>query len=80
MLTLTDIKIWDVLAELVKLCTYPAPLNPFAIDFNYFENLQPKERLLATGAMVSLLRKMVISRNEDKIYTAKGRHLLELWK
>lgn len=31
-----DVKVWDMIAELVDVCTIPAPKNPFAIDLAYF--------------------------------------------
>lgn len=52
----TDIKVWDIIAELVHICTCPSPPNPFAVDLDYFEALPVRERLLATAAMISLLR------------------------
>ncbi|XP_032230912.1 uncharacterized protein LOC5506625 isoform X2 [Nematostella vectensis] len=56
-----DTKLWDIIAEIVKLCMYPAPLNPFTVDFKYFEGLPSGERLIATGAMASFLQKVVTS-------------------
>jgi hypothetical protein len=67
----SDVKVWDIIAELVKLCTYPPPNNPFAVDFEYFDNLPIEERLLATAAMVNFLQKMILSKKEDQRYTAK---------
>ncbi|XP_031565577.1 uncharacterized protein LOC116300779 isoform X2 [Actinia tenebrosa] len=66
---LNDSKLWDIIGEVVKLCMYPAPLNPFAIDFQYFEGLSLGERLIATGAMVNFLQKVVSS--GDHIYNAR---------
>ncbi|CAH1773334.1 unnamed protein product, partial [Owenia fusiformis] len=65
-----DIKLWDILAELVKLCTYPPPINPFEVDFDYFENLPAQEQVLASGAMISFLQKVFSHRQQDKPYTA----------
>ena len=66
---------WDVLAELIKLCTYPPPLNPFAVDFSYFDELPQSERLIATGAMINFLQKVIGSQRKDKPYTSKGKQL-----
>ena len=66
-------KLWDIIAELVKLCTYPAPLNPFAVDYSYFDELPLNERVLATGAMVNFLQKVITYQTKDKPYTAKGK-------
>lgn len=53
---------------------YPAPLNPFAIDFKYFEGLPLVQRVIATGAMAHFLQKVVAS--GDHAYNARG----EEWK
>ena len=52
---------WDVIAELVAICTCPSPPNPFAVDLDYFEALPSTERVLATAAMLSLLRSILAS-------------------
>ena len=57
----TDAKVWDVIEELVHICTSPSPPNPFAVDMDYFEALPVRERTLATAAMVSLLRSILAS-------------------
>ena len=63
---------WDVVAELVKLCTYPSPRNPFAIDYDYFSMLPLSERVLATAAMVNLLQKILIHTPDQKMYAGQG--------
>ena len=68
----SDIKPWDIIAELVKLNTYPPPLNPFSVDFSYFDELPANERLIASGALINFLQKMLASHKRDKPYTAKG--------
>eukprot|EP00055_Hartaetosiga_balthica_P011862 m.55527 g.55527 ORF g.55527 m.55527 type:complete len:282 (-) comp7756_c1_seq2:3784-4629(-) len=50
-----DVKIFDIVAELVTVNTRPPPLNPFAVDFSYFECLSKYESVIASGAMVDLL-------------------------
>ena len=32
-----DVKLWDIVAELVEVCTVPSPVNPFSVDFDYFD-------------------------------------------
>ena len=49
-------KIWDIIAELVRGCTVPAPPNPFAVDFNYFEALPLPEKMLMSGAVVNFFK------------------------
>ena len=58
------------MAEVVKLCMYPSPLNPFAVDFKYFEGLPLAQRVIATGAMAHFLQKVVAS--GDHAYNARG--------
>ena len=67
---LSDTKLWDIMAEVVKLCMYPSPLNPFAVDFKYFEGLPLAQRVIATGAMAHFLQKVVAS--GDHAYNARG--------
>ncbi|XP_070538099.1 uncharacterized protein [Ptychodera flava] len=62
-----DTKIWDIIAELVKIATLPSPRNPFAVDMEYFDQLPFMERILATGAMVNFLQK-VLDYHPDKPY------------
>ena len=50
---------------------YPAPLNPFAVDFKYFEGLPLVQRVIATGAMAHFLQKVVAS--GDHAYNDRGR-------
>lgn len=51
-----DVQVWDVVAELVKICTAPCPPNPFSVDLDYFASLPASERVLASAAMVNLLQ------------------------
>ena len=68
--SLADTKLWDILCEIVKLCMYPSPLNPFAVDLKYFDGLPLAERVIATGAMASFLQKVVCSGEHN--YNARG--------
>lgn len=67
---LTDVTPWDIIAELVTICTVPCPPNPFTVDFDYFECLPLPERSLASGAMVTFLRKVLASGNHH--YNKRG--------
>ena len=33
-----DIQVWDILEELVDVCTIPPPLNPFSVDRTYIQS------------------------------------------
>ena len=76
-ISLSDTKLWDIMAEVVKLCMYPSPLNPFAVDFKYFEGLPLAQRVIATGAMAHFLQKVVAS--GDHAYNARGTLLFNLF-
>ncbi|KAK0061107.1 hypothetical protein Bpfe_009635 [Biomphalaria pfeifferi] len=73
-----DVKIFDIVAEIVKLCTYPAPRNPFEVDLDYFNFLKQPDQLLASAAMTFLLQKIVIQSSENKVYIAKVFEELQL--
>ena len=60
-LSLEGIAVWDIIAEVVQVCTVPCPPNPFAVDFDYFDALPLSERALSSGAMVNFLRQLQAS-------------------
>lgn len=66
-----DVHASDIVSELVRLCTYPSPRNPFEVDLEYFQSLPQPEQLLATAAMVSLLQKIVVHTPDSKAYAGK---------
>ncbi|XP_038642858.1 uncharacterized protein si:dkey-19b23.7 isoform X2 [Scyliorhinus canicula] len=72
-----DGQIWEIVTELVELCTRPPPSNPFTLDIRYFESLPLMERYLASGAMVSFLQRIVIYGNREKPYYTKVLEELE---
>lgn len=74
----SDVKVWDVLTELVEICTAPCPPNPFAVDLDYFKSLQLPERALASAAMIAFLQKLIASgphhydrRSKEYLYNYK---------
>ncbi|KAH3807257.1 uncharacterized protein LOC127833664 [Dreissena polymorpha] len=73
-----DIFVWDIVAELVKLCTYPSPRNPFEIDFDYFKLLPLSEKVLATVAMMNVLQKILVYTPDHKIYAGQVFEELQL--
>ncbi|RUS91078.1 hypothetical protein EGW08_001206 [Elysia chlorotica] len=66
-----DIHAIDIVSELVRLCTYPSPRNPFEVDLEFFQSLPQPEQLLASAAMVSLLQKILIHTPDSKAYAGK---------
>lgn len=55
-----DIKVWEIMAEVLALALSPAPENPFAIDHTYYDGLTLEESILTTGAMLEFLRKVFL--------------------
>ncbi|XP_056006765.1 uncharacterized protein LOC125658095 [Ostrea edulis] len=64
-----NVTLYDIVAELVKLNTYPAPQNPFQLDMEYFSTLPPSELILETAAMIQTLKKIFLNTSDDRPYT-----------
>ena len=62
-------KLWEIIAEVIQMCMFPSPLNPFAVDHRYFDSLPLAERIIATGAMANLLQEILANGNHS--YNAK---------
>ena len=55
-----QVKVWSIIAEIVQLAFSPLPpKNPFAIDHQYFNELNLAVSLVETGAMIHFLRKVL---------------------
>lgn len=67
------IRVWDVISELVCLCTVPSPSNPFALDMRYIKSLPLPDRFLVTGALLNFLETYVVYGNRDELHYDKGR-------
>ncbi|XP_072905071.1 uncharacterized protein [Hemitrygon akajei] len=65
------VQIWEIVSELVSLCTWPPPSNPFTLDLRHLESLPLTERFLATGALTSFLQKLVIHGDWEQPYHSK---------
>lgn len=65
-------RVWDVVSELVCLCTVPSPSNPFALDMRYIKNLPLPDRFLVTGALLNFLEMYVVYGNRDEMHYDKG--------
>lgn len=63
---------WDVISELVCLCTVPSPSNPFALDMRYIKGLTLPDRFLVTGALLNFLETYVVYGNRDELHYDKG--------
>lgn len=69
----SGVRVWDVVSELVCLCTIPSPSNPFALDTRYIKNLPLPDRFFITGALLNFLETYVVYGNRDEIHYDKGR-------
>ncbi|XP_058480904.1 uncharacterized protein si:dkey-19b23.7 isoform X2 [Solea solea] len=65
------IRVWDIVSELVCLCTIPSPSNPFALDMRYIKSLPLPERFLVTGALLNFLEMFVVYGNQDELHYDK---------
>ncbi|XP_062372646.1 uncharacterized protein si:dkey-19b23.7 isoform X2 [Sardina pilchardus] len=63
-----DIHVWDVVSELVGLCTMPPPDNPFSLDTRYLQTLPLPDRLFVTGALIGFLEALVVRGNQEEVY------------
>ncbi|XP_078525811.1 uncharacterized protein LOC144798687 isoform X2 [Lissotriton helveticus] len=55
-----DVRLWDVVSEVVSICTWPPPQNPLSVDLIFLGSLALAERYLASGAMLHVLRKILL--------------------
>lgn len=65
------IRVWDVVSELVSLCTVPSPSNPFALDLRYIKSLPLPDRFLVTGALLNFLEMYIVYGNRDELHYDK---------
>ncbi|XP_042368716.1 uncharacterized protein si:dkey-19b23.7 [Plectropomus leopardus] len=65
------IRVWDIISELVCLCTVPSPSNPFALDMRYIKSLPLPDRFLVTGALLNFLEMYVVYGNRDEMHYDK---------
>lgn len=68
----SGVRVWDVVSELVCLCTIPSPTNPFALDMRYIKHLPLPDRFLVTGALLNFLEMYVVYGNRDELHYDKG--------
>ncbi|GBB88425.1 hypothetical protein RclHR1_00150021 [Rhizophagus clarus] len=55
-----DIRLWNIIAEVITLCLEISPENPFEIDRSYYDTLPLEEAAVSTGAMVDFLQKVYL--------------------
>ncbi|KAF9089735.1 hypothetical protein BGX27_002414, partial [Mortierella sp. AM989] len=61
-----DIRLWDIMAEIITMTLSPSPINPFRVNHAYFETLPLEECVVATGAMMDFLQRVYM---KDTPYT-----------
>ncbi|RIB01785.1 hypothetical protein C2G38_951962 [Gigaspora rosea] len=65
-----DVKLWDIIAEVITLSLSPPPENPFEINHSYYDTLPLEECAVSTGAMVDFLQKVYLkdTNHSDKVF------------
>jgi hypothetical protein len=71
-----DVRLWDIMAEIITLTLSPSPINPFRINHAYFETLPLEECVVATGAMMDFLQRVYM---KDTPYTDAGEYRTTKW-
>lgn len=71
-LSLTGTRVWDVVNELVGLCTMPPPDNPFSLNMRYLQTLPLTQRFLTTGALLNFLEMIVIQGSCKELFYDLG--------
>ncbi|XP_063043264.1 uncharacterized protein si:dkey-19b23.7 [Engraulis encrasicolus] len=66
-----DVHVWDMVSEVVGLCTMPPPDNPFSLDTRYLQTLPLPDRFLVTGALLGFLEALAVQGNQAEVYYDK---------
>ncbi|XP_035267192.1 uncharacterized protein si:dkey-19b23.7 isoform X2 [Anguilla rostrata] len=64
-------RVWDVVSELVGLCTIPPPANPFSLDMRYLQTLPLSERFLVSGALINFMDMLVVQCSQEEPFYSK---------
>ncbi|KAF9898654.1 hypothetical protein BX616_003766, partial [Lobosporangium transversale] len=74
-----DVRLWDIMAEIIELTVPLSPINPFRINIAYFDTLPLEECVVATGAMMEFLQRVYMKDTPytDAVY-ADIKHLQKL--
>ncbi|KAJ3106811.1 hypothetical protein HDU97_005518 [Phlyctochytrium planicorne] len=54
-----DIKLFQIVAEVLVLVLLPQPSNPFMVNHKFFDSLPVEESLISTGAMIEFLQNVL---------------------
>jgi len=63
-----DIRLWDIIAEIISLTLVPPPTNPFEVDMYYFDTLPVEECVTSTGAVIDFLQRVWVHAKETCAY------------
>jgi hypothetical protein len=63
---LQDVKVWNVIEELINTTIQPLPSNPFKIDYTKLLSLPTTEKTLNTISLVNFLRKVAVKQTSYK--------------
>lgn len=64
-----DIRLWQMIDEIMSLAVAKKPDNPFEVDHDYFNSLSVEGSLILSGAMLDFLRKIYLRK---PAYSAHG--------
>lgn len=80
----SDVRVWEIIAEILNTAVSPPPLNPFQVDHSFFDNLPLEESVVCTAAMLDFLQKVYIKDGAysqlvmEDIEKLQARHFVEL--
>jgi hypothetical protein len=58
----TDVKLWEVITEILNMILVPPVANPFAIDHEYLNRLSLEGSMILSAALVDFLLKVLVKR------------------
>lgn len=71
---LLDVSLWEIVTEILYMTTNPD--NPFALDFNYIDQLPLEESVLLSGSLLTFLESIWMQADPDIGFADKGRKSL----
>jgi len=61
-------RVWDIVAELIRMNVLPNPDNPFEVDLASFDQMEPMQRMLRSAAMALFLRDLLLQNSKPPPY------------
>ncbi|KNE70092.1 hypothetical protein AMAG_15071 [Allomyces macrogynus ATCC 38327] len=59
--TSDNVRVSDIIAEVIGIAVSPPPINPFAVNLGYYDDLPLEESVVCVGAMLDFLQKIYLS-------------------